>query len=95
MSSLQRIMIKYKAREYSGRGMMGTTCLGFETDNIGEFFSCIIKELADLTLIKPIQELKLIQLEIAYAIKDFKFDSLGYGWIVYFPTLTYLKNIEE
>jgi hypothetical protein len=81
MSKLQELMAKhYPARSYSGRGMFGKSCLGFDLNcgiGMGRFLSTLIESTLGLSQ-DSIDE-------IAEQIESIQTDHMGLGMIVYFP----------
>lgn len=67
----------FTVRSYSGRGMYGTQCLGFEVD---EYVS-LLQVAADL--IDSVSEDNMEAL--AQVLRESRTDSMGRGQIVYFP----------
>lgn len=76
----------YDARPYSGRGMLGRSCLGVDIDagQLGRLFAAIIVNVADED-----------REEVARAVKSFHVDSLGMDQVVYFPDVEYVAPGEE
>lgn len=72
-------------RSYSGRGMYGRSCLGIETDDIGDVFAAVLEEL------EGEEDTQDIQL----AFKDMRTDAMGRSTIVYFPTVPFVEDDEE
>lgn len=81
----------YKATNYSGRGMHGKSCLGFQVESgvsVGEFIADMMDEAASST--EGDRSLFAFHIEaMAEAFRDMKTDSLGRGTIVYFPSVDF------
>lgn len=72
-------------RSYSGRGMYGRSCLGVETDDVGDLFAAVLEEL------EGEEDTQDIQL----AFKSMCTDSMGRATIVYFPAIPYVGNDDD
>lgn len=72
-------------RSYSGRGMYGRSCLGVETDDLGDLFAAVLEEL------EGEEDTQDVQL----AFKSMRTDALGRGTIVYFPAVAYDDDDDE
>lgn len=72
-------------QSYSGRGMYGRSCLGVETDDLGDLFAAVLEEL------EGEEDTQDVQL----AFKSMRTDSMGRGTIVYFPAIPFVGDDDE
>lgn len=72
-------------RSYSGRGMYGRSCLGVETDDLGDLFAAVLEELEGEEDTQDVQP----------AFKSMRTDSMGRGTIVYFPSVPFVGDDDE
>ncbi len=72
-------------RSYSGRAMYGRSCLGVETNDIGDLFAAVLEEVEGDDDTREIQE----------AFRDMRTDAMGRGTIVYFPNVPFVDEEEE
>ena len=87
----------YVTRSYSGRGMYGKKCLGFETSRNQSPILATAEIMADLsdrcTYKEGSQDLELS--DFLEFFSDVKEDSMGLGGIVYFPELVWNESWDE
>lgn len=72
-------------RSYSGRAMYGRSCLGVETNDVGDLFAAVLEEL------EGEEDTQDVQL----AFKSMCTDALGLGTIVYFPAVPFVGDEED
>lgn len=86
--------IGYVPRDYSGRGMMGKTCLGISTPldgSVGDIFADIIEHIRNESR-GSFLDIVDVFLDIAEAFRDMRQDSLGKGSIIYFPNIEFTED---
>ena len=86
--------VGYQTRSYSGRGMYGKSCLGFETtryQNSIQAVAEIIGNLADTCMYDDDLELQ----DFIEMFSDVQSDSMGLGMIIYFPEISWDQDWEE
>lgn len=71
----------FETRRYSGRGMYGAECVGFDTDT----------PVADVANIVGYTEDESERDELVTAFQSAKTDDMGRGTIIYFPRYKYPK----
>lgn len=84
----------YSTRSYSGRGMYGKSCLGFETTRFQSAIQAtaeIIGNLAETCQFDDDLELS----DFLEFFGDVKEDSMGLGMIIYFPDISWNEEWEE
>lgn len=69
-------------RSYSGRAMYGRSCLGVETNDVGDLFAAVLEEL------EGEEDTQDVQL----AFKSMCTDAMGRGTIAYFPAVPYVGD---
>lgn len=72
-------------RSYSGRGMYGRSCLGVDTDDLGDLFAAVLEE------VEGEEDTQDVQL----AFKSMCTDAMGLGTIVYFPAIPFVGDDDE
>ncbi len=72
-------------RSYSGRGMYGRSCLGVDTDDLGDLFAAVLEEL------EGEEDTQDVQL----AFKSMCTDAMGLGTIVYFLAVPFVGDEED
>jgi|CXWL01.1.fsa_nt_gi hypothetical protein len=72
-------------RSYSGRAMYGRSCLGVETNDVGDLFAAVLEEVEGDDDTHEIQE----------AFRDMRTDAMGRGTIVYFPNVEFVGDEDE
>jgi hypothetical protein len=92
MTPLQRLIefLEYKTTAYSGRFMYGEECLGVKNIKEPQDF---LKEL--LFEIDLWNERCLPEFTINLDTKDYRVDTLGKHYIVYFPYIEYVDSGED
>ena len=84
----------YQTRSYSGRGMYGSFCLGFETSRYQSPIQAtaeIIGNLAETCQFDDDLELS----DFLEFFGDVKEDSMGLGMIIYFPYISWREDWNE
>lgn len=76
------------ARSYSGRAMYGEHCIGFTYGGDKQYFKEVLDILGDL------RECSFNYDELKTIFLSYSQDSMGYGIIIYFPSIAWDKNWE-
>lgn len=79
----------YSARSYSGRGMNGKQCLGIDTehtDTMGVALDLIKEALGRVNTTRAYESIDEIQ-DLCELLKSARSDSMGRGYIIYFPAI--------
>lgn len=71
---------------YSGRGMYGNKCLGFNVDDLNTFLSELFYSIDADHVQYPD--------ELAEAFQGMKTDSMGMGMVIYFPHIEFASEDE-
>lgn len=72
-------------RSYSGRAMYGRSCLGVETNDVGDLFAAVLEEVEGDDDTREIQD----------AFRTMRTDAMGRGTIVYFPNVEFVGDDDE
>mgnify|MGYP003533288648 FL=1 len=84
----------YSVRSYSGRGMYGKSCLGFETTRYQNSIQAVAEIIGNLAETCRFDEELELQ-DFIEMFSDVQQDSLGLGQIIYFPDIAWEKDWEE
>lgn len=86
----------YATRSYSGRGMYGKSCLGFETSRGQSAIRATAEIMADLAETCQYDSDDKIEIsDFLEFFSDVKEDSMGLGMIIYFPDIVWNEAWEE
>ncbi len=81
-------------RPYSGRGMHGKICLGFEYDGIKDYlFDCL--HLIEYIVINFAETNYETVVTVRELLNSFTQDSLGKGLIIYFPSIPWFDSYQN
>ncbi len=81
----------YETRSYSGRGMYGDTCLGFEcNERIGDVIASLLDVISSMD-----EEGRDEALDLAHEFRHMKSDSMGRGSIYYFEGVPFEGDSED
>ena len=84
----------YSVRSYSGRGMYGKNCLGFETSRYQNSIQAVAEIIGSLAETCQFDEDLELQ-DFIEMFSDVQQDSMGLGQIIYFPDISWNEDWEE
>lgn len=95
-AQIAHLLIQYlpaKPCSYSGRGMYGSSCLGFSYNSYQEYVQQSLEALYSALEDTSFEDTRT--LELMNALSRFASDSLGRGLIIYFPQLECPNLLED
>jgi 3D (Asp-Asp-Asp) domain-containing protein len=78
------------AYAYSGRGMYGATCLGFNIADNSKILSVIIEIVARFVEISKTNDIVENVYHLVNIFEDYGQDDMGKGTVIYFPTIEWI-----
>ena len=72
-------------QSYSGRAMYGRSCLGVETNDVGDLFAAVLEQVEGDDDTREIQD----------AFRNMRTDAMGRGTIVYFPNVEFVGDEDQ